>query len=94
MNHLNEKLVIASRTILAVFGGYAAAQAIPLFLASMLPLPRVEATAIALMLSFAVHAAAAIWAFSARTATLAWVGLTIPSLISAGLWYWIQGGMQ
>ncbi|RZJ57851.1 MAG: DUF3649 domain-containing protein [Acidovorax sp.] len=48
---------------------------------------RASALLTATLLSFAVYAAVVIWAFSARSALRAWMGLAVPSaVLAAALW--------
>lgn len=76
------RLVITSRAIAAVAGGYAlaAAFAAALSLALAQFAPRVEAVLTATMLSWLVYAMGAGWAFYARTAWGAWAGTLLPAL--------------
>ena len=66
---------IASRVIAAVVGGYALATLATLALAYGLPGSRAGALMTGMMASFAVYAAAIVWAFAARSATFAWTGI-------------------
>lgn len=56
-------LAIASRSVTALFGGYAAAAGIASLLARLLPVETVEATAWGMILSFLFYALLALWAF-------------------------------
>ncbi|KQO19545.1 DUF3649 domain-containing protein [Acidovorax sp. Leaf78] len=85
------RCMVASRALAAALGGYALASLFTAVLA--LGLPRVSDTSrasallTATQLSFAVYAAAVIWAFSARSALRAWMGLAVPSaLLATALW--------
>ncbi|PKG58063.1 hypothetical protein [Shewanella sp. GutDb-MelDb] len=63
---------ITSRALAAIFGGYlVAATACGLF-AIIIPLVAVQSALTAMMLSFAVYAAAIIWVFSVKHHLLAW----------------------
>lgn len=67
---------MAARVATALFGGYAAASAIAALVARLLPIARVEATVWAMILSFLLYAAIALWCFHeqrlARVAGLVW----------------------
>jgi hypothetical protein len=71
---------VASRALTAIFGGYAFASISVVFLSFVLPMQRAEAVMTATLLSFAIHVVAALWAFAARTALRAWIGLLVPGV--------------
>lgn len=79
---------VASRALAAIFGGYSLAHAVPILLAALLPLARADAVLLAIQLSFAVYAGAALWAFAARSAWSAWKGLLVPTAL-CGLAAWV-----
>ncbi|NJB99528.1 MULTISPECIES: iron transporter [Sphingomonas] len=60
-------MALAGRGVTAAIGGYAAAAAGCALAARILPLPRVEATLWAMLASFPVYAALALWAFHTRS---------------------------
>lgn len=62
-----------------MLGGYALANLGAIALYRLLPGSHERGVAIALLVSFPVYAAAVIWAFGARTAAGAWLGLLAPS---------------
>lgn len=70
---------IFSRVLAALLGGYALAALLASALALALPWmglgTRAEGVQAAGLLSFALYTGAAIWAFSAGSATRAWLGL-------------------
>lgn len=73
---------VASRTAAATAGGYALAAAFAAALSLALPLAgvaRAEAVLWATMLSFLVHATAALWAFGCANAWRAWGGTAMPA---------------
>lgn len=82
-----ERLGVASRVLAATVGGYALASLVASALAAALPLltpaSRADGVQIASLLSFAFYTAAAIWVFSTRSATRAWLGLAGVSLACA-----------
>lgn len=73
------RLAVASRSLAAVIGGYGCAAAFAAALAVALPLARSEAVLWGTMLSFAVWSLAVIWAFAARSAGRAWLGILLPA---------------
>ena len=79
---------ILSRTLAALLGGYALAHALPIMLVSLLALPRMDAVMAAGQLAFPILAVAMCWAFAARSALAAWVGLVTPAA-AAGLIGWV-----
>ena len=66
---------IAMRLLAGVGGGYAVAALFTMALSIGLPMPRAEAVLTATMASFAVYAAAIVWAFAARGVLRAWAGM-------------------
>lgn len=58
------RLEVAARAALASIGGYIGAALAAALLARLLPGPVAEATTAAMLLSFAVYAALAIWSFA------------------------------
>jgi hypothetical protein len=87
---LHDRLGVLSRAVAAIAGGYALGTLGSVALASALPVARAEATLTALQLSFALHAAAAIWAFAARSAWQAWLGIAGPALASGLVVAWLH----
>jgi len=57
-------------------------------------MPQAEAVMTSMMLSFLFYALAVIWAFSAKTAMLSWLGMVFTGLIAMSTWgmYSIAGG--
>lgn len=72
---------VASRIVAAIVGGYAFANAVGVLLTRILPMPRADAVLTATLASFALYAAAILWAFAARSARLAWLGLLVPGAL-------------
>jgi hypothetical protein len=84
---LSYRLGVASRVAAAAFGGYALANAVAIFVSRVLPMPRAEAVLAMTLASFAVYTAAIVFAFAARSARAAWLGLLAPSaLLAASTW--------
>ncbi len=73
---------LVSRTLAAAVGGYLLAGVLPIPIVALWPLARVDAVLAAMAASFAVYAVAVMWAFAARSATLAWAGLATALAVS------------
>jgi uncharacterized membrane protein YqjE len=84
-------LLLLGRVAAAVFGGYALAAAVALFLAAVLPTGRAEAVVGGMQFSFAVHALAVVWAFSPVALSRVWAGLLLPAVALAGLGWALRG---
>ncbi len=69
----------------AVLGGYALANALPIAIVAVgfEGMARSDAVLVAMQLSFIVYTAAVMWAFAARSAWSAWVGLGLPALLAS-----------
>ncbi|BAP41450.1 DUF3649 domain-containing protein [Pseudomonas sp. 21LCFQ02] len=80
------RLAVASRFIVATFGGYLLASLSSICLALWLPLPRAEAVLAGMMLSFLAYLGAFIWCFSCRSAWHAWVGTLLPCALLGAAW--------
>ena len=81
-------LGVLSRSLAAIFGGYALASASSVALA-LLPVEASQAVLTGMMVGVLVCACAALWAFAAASAWRAWAGLVVPTLL---LWaiVWLQ----
>lgn len=73
-----------SLVMAALLAGYAFATAASIFIVSILPMPRAEATLTGNLLSFLVYIGAIIWVFTVRRPRRAWLGLMIPACLLAG----------
>ncbi|WP_083276730.1 DUF3649 domain-containing protein [Sphingobium phenoxybenzoativorans] len=87
---LRYRLSVASRVVAAALGGYALAAAISMALARALPMSRAEAVTTATILAVLAMPAAAIWVFAARTAWLAWAGVSAVTMCAAAI-AWLLG---
>jgi len=90
---LSYRLAVVSRCLAALLGGYLLAAMASVCLGLLLPLPRVEAVLTGMMSAFLFYLAAFIWAFAARSATRAWLGILLPGLALAainGVTYWMN----
>lgn len=71
-NYRPKHSALISRVLAAIIGGYLVAASACGFIAVILPLPTVDATLIATMLSFAAYASSAIRTFSIKSTLRAW----------------------
>jgi hypothetical protein len=80
---------LLSRIAAALFGGYALA-ALTSVAALALPMDTVEAVLLGMQASFGVYAGAVVWAFAARNASRAWLGLAVVAvpLLAAACRVW------
>lgn len=74
-------LGVLSRTLAAIFGGYALAATCSMFFAAALPIARGQAVLTGMLVAIVLCACAALWAFATRTALRAWVGILIPTAL-------------
>ncbi|WP_340649663.1 DUF3649 domain-containing protein [Pseudoxanthomonas winnipegensis] len=78
---------VLSRSLAAIFGGYALAASTGAFLAVALPIARSQAVLTGMLLAILVCACAALWAFATASAWKAWAGILIPTaLMSVTTW--------
>ncbi|QAR33458.1 iron transporter [Geovibrio thiophilus] len=79
------KAEVASRVLLAVFGGYALSAFVTLWITKFMPFePRYAATA-ANMLFYLIYTCAVIWSFANIRTITAWLGICIPAALLGGL---------
>jgi uncharacterized membrane protein len=80
--------LVASRSVAAIFGGYALAAAWAACMSLWLQktgMARVDAVTTATMSSFVVHLCAALWVFAVASTRRAWIGIALPgALLAAG----------
>lgn len=76
-------LGVLSRSLAAIFGGYALAASTTTFLSLVLPTARSEAVLTGMLTGIVVCACAALWAFATRTAMRAWLGIVLPAAVMA-----------
>lgn len=82
-------LSIAARWGAAIVGAYLLASAVAAATAVFMPGSRLDAALAGTMLGLAVFAVAALWAFVARSALRAWIGMVAPAAV-LGLAVWLQ----
>lgn len=75
---------VVGRLIAGVITGYALAAVSAVWLSFVLPMPRADAVATGMLVSFAVYAVAIIYAFAARSVARVWFVLS-GSTIAFGL---------
>jgi hypothetical protein len=74
--------------VAAAVGGYALATTLSVAIVAVVSagpgtMARADSVLVAMQLSFAVYVGAVMWAFAARSAACAWLGLGLPALLSA-----------
>ncbi|HEY0335026.1 MAG TPA: DUF3649 domain-containing protein [Stenotrophomonas sp.] len=84
-------LGVLSRSLAAIFGGYALASASAIALA-MLPIAPSQAVLIGMMAGVLVCACAALWAFATSKAWRAWAGLLLPAAALYGIAWLARAG--
>ncbi|MAA73587.1 MAG: hypothetical protein CMN28_02635 [Salinisphaeraceae bacterium] len=86
-------VAVTSRLLAATLGGYALSVVAGVVAGYGLSVARPDAVLVGMMFSFVVYTGAFLWAFSTRSATRAWLGMVVPTLLLAGPAWWItQGG--
>lgn len=81
----SHRLSVISRSLAAIVGGYALTALATAGLALLLPMPLVEATLVATMLSFVMYAGIVLWVFATRSAIRAWSGIVLAALLCYAL---------
>ena len=76
---------VLSRSLAAIFGGYALASVTSVFCVVALPGARGQTVLTGMMLGILMAACAALWAFATRSALRAWVGILLPTLLMAAI---------
>jgi len=85
-----ERWMIASRSLAAIVGGYALTAESVMWLARLLPEPRVDAVLLASFLSYPLYLVVILWAFIARRTGWVWGSILIPVVLMtlARLMWW------
>ncbi|MGX9462696.1 hypothetical protein ACWXWU_15905 [Shewanella sp. A14] len=81
--HESPRFALISRIMAAIIGGYILTNLLAILLSYLLPMPQSERVLTAMLVSFVIYTAVILWVFTTKTATKAWIGIAIPSLISA-----------
>ena len=79
---------IVFRVLAAVAGGYLLANCAAIGLAHAFPGPIAQGVMTGLLISYLVYAVAAMWAFAAKTAWQAWLGILVACLACGPLIDW------
>lgn len=79
------KMMLLSRVLAAVVGGYAFTSGVAVLLSSVLPLSRGEAVQTAVMSAFVTYTCAVIWVFAVQDLRRAWLGMLVPAALCGGL---------
>jgi hypothetical protein len=84
---------VVSRVVAAACGGYVLINLANMALAVVLPVEQYRALLFAMQMSFVFYTLAIIWAFAARTATRAWLGLALVAapLAIIDAWFYLGG---
>ncbi len=77
---------IISRSLAGIIGGFITANLLAIAIKTLLPMTDVNAVITAMLVSFALYCAAAIWAFAAKSALVAWKGLLMASALALMIW--------
>jgi hypothetical protein len=77
------RLGVLSRCLAASIGGYALASASSAFVAALMPAAPAQAAVTAMMLGFVVYVITVLWVFACASATRAWLGAGVSSLLLA-----------
>ncbi|WP_404334681.1 iron transporter [Sphingomonas sp. MMS12-HWE2-04] len=84
---LGYRLAVTSRVLAGTLGAYAVASLAAIAIGPVLPLARNEAVTSATLVAVLVWVGAILWAFGARTALRAWLGLGgAAALLALGGW--------
>ncbi len=81
------RISVSARVAAALLGGYGLAHTLPIAISAALPVAKAEAALFAIQGSFLVYTAVVLWAFAARSALAAWLGLLVPTAVT-GLVAW------
>ncbi len=78
-------MMLFSRVLAAVFGGYALTSGVAVLLAAVLPLSRAEAVLTATLSAFVVYTCAVIWVFAVQDLRRVWIGMLLPAIVCGGI---------
>lgn len=78
-------MLLFSRVLAAVFGGYALTSGVAVLLAAVLPLSRAEAVLTTTLSAFIVYTGAVIWVFAVQDLRRAWLGMLLPAILCGGI---------
>jgi len=83
---------IGSRTAAAIVGGYIVANTVAFVIAAAMPMTDADAVLVAMQASYLFYAIAVLWAFAAKTARVAWFGLSGTALVTLMIWAGLRLG--
>ena len=86
-------MLLLSRVLAAVFGGYALTSGVAVLLAAVLPMSRAEAVLTATLSAFVVYTCAVIWVFSVHDMRRVWIGMLLPAIVCGGLGLLLSRGV-
>ncbi|MBB5367942.1 MULTISPECIES: hypothetical protein [unclassified Janthinobacterium] len=78
-------MLLLSRVLAAIFGGYALTSGVAVLLAAVLPMSRAEAVLTATLSAFVIYTCAVIWVFSVQDLRRVWMGMLLPAIVCGGL---------
>lgn len=78
-------LLLLSRAVAAILGGYALTSAATILLAAILPMPRPEAVLASTLLSFAFYTGVIVWVYAEHDIWRVWWGLLGGSVVLGGM---------
>jgi len=84
------RLGVLARVLAATLGAYGLAVLTSLALALASRTSREEAVVSANMVALLVFVGVVLWAFAARTAARAWLGLAVPALALGAMVWWLR----
>lgn len=87
------RLMIFSRFVLAIFGGYYFAAMTAMLMGFLFSAEPSKANTVfaATMLAFVIHCAVFIWVFLVNSTLKVWLGVVIPSLAMTLLYWFLKG---
>ena len=85
------RVAVVSRLLAATLGGYTLTALLVSCVAQCLTMARAESVLAASLPAFLIFTATILWAFAARSASKAWLGLIAPCLALAACLFWLRG---
>ncbi|MCH7313787.1 iron transporter [Acinetobacter sp. ANC 3882] len=87
------RLMIFSRFILAIFGGYYFASIAAMLMGAFFSAEPLKANAVfgATMLAFVIHCAVFIWVFLVNSTLKVWLGVIVPSVLMTVMYWFLKG---
>ncbi|WP_151714863.1 DUF3649 domain-containing protein [Acinetobacter sp. TUM15071] len=87
------RLMIFSRFVLAIFGGYYFAAIAAMLMGVLFTTEPLKANAVfgATMLAFVIHCAVFIWVFLVNSTVKVWLGVIVPSVLMTLIYWFLKG---